>query len=125
MPVDLFSGASNLIIGLGETRTPTSLRTPAPKTDASAIPPRGQFICQWSVVSCQSQMLEHYRRQVSGAILQLTTAILLTYAKRRSCGGVGFLREWLRACRIAGGIYRRRTARMARDLLRERSRRTL
>jgi hypothetical protein len=27
--------------GLGEIRTPTSLRTPAPKTDASAIPPRG------------------------------------------------------------------------------------
>ena len=27
--------------GLGETRTPTSSRTSAPKTDASAIPPRG------------------------------------------------------------------------------------
>ena len=27
--------------GLGETRTPTSFRTSAPKTDASAIPPRG------------------------------------------------------------------------------------
>ena len=28
--------------GLGESRTPTSSRTSAPKTDASAIPPRGQ-----------------------------------------------------------------------------------
>jgi hypothetical protein len=27
--------------GLGETRTPTSFRTSAPKTDASAVPPRG------------------------------------------------------------------------------------
>jgi FAD dependent oxidoreductase len=30
-------------IGLGETRTPTSFRTSAPKTDASAVPPRGLF----------------------------------------------------------------------------------
>ena len=29
--------------GLGETRTPTSSRTSAPKTDASAIPPRGRI----------------------------------------------------------------------------------
>ena len=44
----------DLRTGLGETRTPTSFRTSAPKTDASAIPPRGpQFVsCQLSVVDC-------------------------------------------------------------------------
>jgi hypothetical protein len=42
IPIDrLVTMRSSFVIGLGETRTPTSLRTPAPKTDASAIPPRG------------------------------------------------------------------------------------
>ena len=44
--------------GLGEIRTPTSFRTPAPKTDASAIPPRGLTICQSStgqLLSCNYQ----------------------------------------------------------------------
>ena len=44
--------------GLGESRTPTPFRTSAPKTDASAIPPRGLYF--WSV----SESVVRYSRHL-------------------------------------------------------------
>jgi hypothetical protein len=45
VPILIWRTLDHRIIGLGETRTPTSFRTSAPKTDASAIPPRGPLHC--------------------------------------------------------------------------------
>ena len=74
-----------LINGLGESRTPTSLRTPAPKTDASAIPPRGPM--NLSVVSGQLSV------RSAGNYRDLWPA---TAKGGASCDDVGSLAEtWL------------------------------
>ena len=56
----------DLRTGLGEIRTPTSFRTPAPKTDASAIPPRGPNL---SVVRCQLSVVHYGLRRLREEVL--------------------------------------------------------